>query len=614
MSQPANILIVDDTPENLTVLRDILVRAGHRVRPVLQGALALKSAIAEPPDLILLDIMMPGMDGYETCRRLKEELRTRDVPVLFISALDATESKVRGFEAGALDYILKPFRAEEVLARVRTHLALHTAQRQLKAQNEDLLRAASLREDVDHMLRHDLRGPLGNMISYAELIFEEAAHGSKTATHARVITNAGYAVLNMVHASFDLMKMERGTYELKPEPFDIIEVLRQVIAELELLAAKKQLKFELAFNDHTMTDVVIKGERLLCHSLFYNLAKNAVEASPRGGLISFRCGLCRGQAEISLRNQGAVPETIRHSFFEKYVTHGKTDGTGLGTFSAKLMAETQRGQIQLNTSEPEHTSIIVYLPLASSSEAHQYQVDRLRNSDAMTRPLAELFPTADVLIADDDGANRAYFQHILPSPPLTLHLAANGHEALAILKAEPIIVALVDLEMPELNGLELAQAYCSWAEENGKARTVLIACSGHQDDATRERCVAAGFARLLPKPTAKEKLLDELRQVLAKAQNVVQVDKDIAGLIPDFMASQCKQVAELETLLDTLDAPAVGSLAHRLQGSLAMYGFDNAARIATGISTAARAGELDRARPLIHDLRAHLLSLEICYV
>lgn len=611
MSQPANILIVDDTPENLTVLRDILMRSGYRVRPVLQGALALKSATAEPPDLILLDIMMPGMDGYETCQRLKEEARTRDVPVLFISALDATESKVRGFEAGALDYILKPFRAEEVLARVRTHLALYAAQRQLKAQNEELLRAARLREDVDHMLRHDLRGPLGNMISYAELILEDAGN-RPAAAHARVIANAGYAVLNMVHASFDLMKMERGSYELKAEPFDLSEVIRQVGAELELAAARKQLALKLTGQ---ITDLVIKGERLLCHSLFYNLAKNAVEAAPAGSDITFQGVAEAEHAAIRIGNKGAVPEAVRSNFFEKYVTHGKADGTGLGTFSARLMAETQRGRIQLDTTEPQHTTITVYLPLASPAEARAYQAGRVQARRDTAAPVwAELLPVADVLIADDEAANRAYFQHILPAPPLRLHFAAHGREALDILKSHPITAALVDLEMPELNGLELAQAYGAWAGQSGRTPAVLIACSGHQDEATREQCRAAGFARLLPKPTAKEQLYEELRLVLVAAQSVVRVDKDIAGLIPDFMDSQRRQAEELELLLVPSEAAALGSLAHRLQGSLAMYGFDHAARLATDISNAARAGELDRARPLIAALRAHLLSLEIHYV
>ncbi len=617
MSQAANILIVDDTPENLTVLRDILVRSGYRVRPVLQGALAVKSAFAEPPDLILLDIVMPGMDGFETCQHLKADARTRDVPVLFISALDATESKLRGFEVGGLDYIIKPFRPEEVLARVRTHLALRAAQLQLQRQNEELVQAAHLREDVDHMLRHDLRGPLSNMISYSELILDETARDSKAAEHACIIANAGYAMLNMIHASFDLMKMERGNYTLKAEPFDLVELVRQIITELEIDAARKKLKFDLTFADPDTADIIVLGERLLSHSLFYNLLKNAIEASPAEQGISFRFAGNPAQAQISLRNAGAVPESIRERFFDKYVTHGKTGGTGLGTFSAKLMAKTQRGSIQLDSSEPGHTTIHVFLPRASAADLEAFRANRAETAAAHSqRAEAMDLPPADFLIADDDGANRAYLEHILPTPPLALHLAANGTEALTILQGQPITAALIDLEMPGMSGLELVRAYRQWYREQQPPRpaAILIAFSGHQDAATRERCLEAGFDRILAKPTAKPKLYEELKRVLALGNAVVSVDRAIQDLIPEFIASQRHQIHDLERLIAGGDNQGVGSLAHKLQGSLAMYGFETASRLATSISDAAKASELEQARALTADLRTHLTSLQIKYI
>ena len=132
--QMGNILIVDDTPHNLRLLSQMLSEHGYQVRAALNGPRALAAVQATPPDLILLDIMMPEMDGYEVCNRLKADERTRDIPVLFISALNETEDKVKGFVAGALDYITKPFQLEEVLARVETHLKLSRLQREVRAQ------------------------------------------------------------------------------------------------------------------------------------------------------------------------------------------------------------------------------------------------------------------------------------------------------------------------------------------------------------------------------------------------------------------------------------------------------------------------------------------------
>ena len=137
----ADILIVDDTPANLQLLSQILAEQGYRVRPVPEGSLALAAAQAEPPDLILLDIRMPEMDGYEVCEHLKANPQTRDIPIIFISALDATQDKVKAFTVGGVDYISKPFQFEEVLARVETHLALRRLQKRLQDANKRLERA-----------------------------------------------------------------------------------------------------------------------------------------------------------------------------------------------------------------------------------------------------------------------------------------------------------------------------------------------------------------------------------------------------------------------------------------------------------------------------------------
>ncbi len=136
-----NILIVDDTPENLTVLRRILTEQGYRVRPALSGEIALKTIQTDPPDLILLDIVMPGMDGLEVCRKLKEGEETREVPIIFISALNEIEDKMRAFSQGGVDYISKPFQKEEVLARVKTHLTQSTLINSLEKKNHELKKA-----------------------------------------------------------------------------------------------------------------------------------------------------------------------------------------------------------------------------------------------------------------------------------------------------------------------------------------------------------------------------------------------------------------------------------------------------------------------------------------
>ena len=136
-----NILIVDDNPTNLSVLRHILTQHNYQVRSALSGEIALKSVQTSIPDLILLDIMMSGMNGFEVCRKLKADEQTKHIPIIFISALDELEDKVKAFSTGGIDYISKPFQKEEVLARVNTHITLYCFQRRLEKKNIELQKA-----------------------------------------------------------------------------------------------------------------------------------------------------------------------------------------------------------------------------------------------------------------------------------------------------------------------------------------------------------------------------------------------------------------------------------------------------------------------------------------
>ncbi len=183
-------MIVDDNPANLKLLEDMLLQQGHEVRSFPLGRLALAAAMKNPPDLILLDINMPEMNGYEVCERLKSTEELSDIPVIFLSALNETQDKVKAFRSGAVDYISKPFQFEEVHARVETHLKLHDLQRALKLQNERLEEAVAARtrelaeankrltildrskNEFLNLISHEFRTPLNGLLGVGELILE----------------------------------------------------------------------------------------------------------------------------------------------------------------------------------------------------------------------------------------------------------------------------------------------------------------------------------------------------------------------------------------------------------------------------------------------------------
>jgi signal transduction histidine kinase len=361
----SHVLIVDDTEANLDVLVEALGDE-YEVSVATDGESALVLIADEPPDLILLDIMMPGMDGYEVCGRLKADAATREIPVIFVTALGEVRDETRGFEVGAVDYIQKPVSIPIVRARVRTHLALRQARQKLQEQNRELVEIGKLREDVERISRHDLKQPLAAMIGMPKLISAFGAVNDEQADLLDRIEAAGYRMLNMINLSLDLYKMERGTYKLDPAPFDILSVVRKVVEEISSGSIGRGLQFSILVDGRPVGEsdnVTVTGEELLCYTMLANIIKNAAEASRKGNTVTVALD-CRDMNSIAIHNPGVVPEELRERFFEKYATSGKEGGTGLGTYSARLMAETQGATIEMVSSEEHGTTITFRFPAA----------------------------------------------------------------------------------------------------------------------------------------------------------------------------------------------------------------------------------------------------------
>lgn len=366
------ILIVDDVETNLDTLVETLGDE-YDVSVVMDGPSALQFVRSRPPDLILLDILMPDMDGYEVCCQLKADPATAGIPIIFLTALTELEDKITGFTMGAVDYITKPFEFLEVKARVGTHLKLKQALERLERQNRELQAAARLQEDMERITHHDLKGPLNAILSFPQVIRESGYLNEEQQEFLKAIEQSGARMLDIINLSLCLYKMEIGTYELKPDALDLLRVLRKVALELRSLFAAKNLRLECLLEGTALevldkggkVELFILGDSLLCSSILSNLLKNAIEHSPVGGVV--QVALHRGaQCEVRIRNQGETAPAIRERFFEKYATHGKAGGTGLGTYSARLLARAMHGELELDASAPGETTVLARLPLAAA--------------------------------------------------------------------------------------------------------------------------------------------------------------------------------------------------------------------------------------------------------
>jgi two-component system, sensor histidine kinase and response regulator len=308
--------------------------------------------------------MMPGLDGYEVCQRLKANEKTRDIPVIFITAKSEIEDEAKGLECGAVDYISKPVKPLIVLARVKTQLELKAAREDLKKQNQILKENVRLREDVDRITRHDLKTPLSGIIGFPDAIRLAGDLNIEQKEMLDMIEESGYKMLDMINLSLDLYKMETNKYKFEPVPVNLVAVINKICKELREEIEARELSLGIVVQGKPAKErgvFMIWGDELLCYSMLANLIKNAVESSPAKEEVEVAL-ISEESSIIHIHNAGSVPVEIRDIFFEKYTTSGKPGGTGLGTYSAKLIVETHGGNITLHTSEEIGTIITIKLP------------------------------------------------------------------------------------------------------------------------------------------------------------------------------------------------------------------------------------------------------------
>lgn len=225
--------MVDDTLDNARLLVNILAQEGYSVKQVQTGAAALVIARNETPDLIMLDVMMPQMDGYEVCRQLKADPGTQDIPVIFITALSQTLDKVKAFSIGGVDYITKPFEFDEVLARVETHLALQRVQKSLQEQVAEL-------DAFAHTVAHDLKNPLALMMNYAHILIEmsETIDRGELVNHLRTVQQASHKAISIVDELLLLASVRKA--EVKPRSLDMADIVSHTQRRLKFMIEEYQ--------------------------------------------------------------------------------------------------------------------------------------------------------------------------------------------------------------------------------------------------------------------------------------------------------------------------------------------------------------------------------------
>jgi two-component system, sensor histidine kinase len=577
-SETASIMVVDDQPANLKLLEDMLKVRGYKVRSFPRGRLALAAAVHNPPDLFLLDINMPEMNGYEVCECLKSNPELSAAPVIFLSALSGTEDKVKAFQVGGADYITKPFQLEEVQARVLTHLKLHQLQRKLRLQN-DLLeeavnhRTKELQEAIkqlgsshDQTLRalaaeteagkklqemnvqllaanqqasemaaeaktanaakseflanmsHEIRTPLNGIIGMTNLALDTELTAEQS-EYLETVKLSADALLNVISDILDFSKIEAGKIELEEIIFSLTDCIEDALKTLRFRANDKGL--ELMCGIGAEVPPVVRGDPGRLRQVILNLVGNAIKFTDQGE-VSLMVVVDVSEEKplhfiVSDSGVGISPEKIDVIFDPFNQADASTTrhygGTGLGLTISRRLVRMMGGRLWVESElgAGSHFHFTVQLDAESGAVTESSASPTILRSVKVLRDKGDLLRGLRILLAEDNRVNQKIAKRLLEKRGHHVVLAANGKEALEALAQASFDLVLMDVNMPDMDGIQATIAIREKEKSTGFHQSI-IAMTALAMKGDRERCLAAGMDGYLSKPIDLQQLDDVLGQ------------------------------------------------------------------------------------------------------
>jgi len=508
----AKVLIVDDLPDNVRLMAYILEERGYEMLLAYSGREALEIASAERPDAILLDVMMPGLGGIEVCRRLKADEELRMIPVILVTARDLDEDVVRGLDAGADDYVAKPFRAEVLAARVRSAIRLKTSHDAVRKKDEQLRQAQKL-EAVGLLaggIAHEFNNLLQAIGGYANCALEGLLPHQQRYQDLQQVLKASDRATTLTRQLLGFSRrqtLRRRNIDPRSVVTDLVKMLRPIVGE--------QISLELRLGEDVRTVDADPGE---LQEALLNLCLNARDAMPCGGRLLLKVDTVilsdslwdpRFSIEpgphvvFSVTDTGCgIPAELQHRIFEPFFTTKEVGkGTGLGLATVYGIVQQHKGAIHLYSEPGKGTTFKLYFPAG----------DKNREAEHAEEPQPALGGGETILVAEDEPVVRSLAVRILEQAGYTVLSASDGQEALRIFEEHGSAISLIVLDavMPKLTGLEVYQRIK--AEHPEKA---FVFASGYDPETSRSKVILQEKLRLIAKPFDASTLLRTVREVL----------------------------------------------------------------------------------------------------
>ncbi len=510
------ILVVDDSESARALIRRYLKETSVKAAFAENGAQAIQKAKSNPFDLILMDVQLPDINGIDVCRMLKSDARTKDIPVVFVTVATDKTSLVEGFQAGAVDYITKPFEKEELLARVNTHLRLKKYMEELvvarkKAEESERLKMAFLSN-----MSHEIRTPMNSIIGFAELLQDENLTPEERKEFSSIVINSGEQLLNIIDEILEVSKEEAGEVRLLEQKFSLRKLLREQQAIFANRMKGKPVEVRLRIPENAPDMVVADKVRL--KQVLDNLLSNAAKFTEKGFIeIGYRL-LPKHMPvlEFYVKDTGpGIPKDKQEAVFERFTQLEDNltqnfKGTGLGLSIVKRLVTFMGGAVKLESEPGKGSTFSFTIPYKKPEKKSKTHTQATPNK-------TELFPEGawkgkTLLVADDVQQIFAFFRETLKNTGVELLYAKDGKEAVDLYSfhKEEIDVALIDIQMPVLNGLEVARAI---RKENKDLP--LIAQTGLALNIGKKQALEAGFNDVIYKPIKIEELSRLLKKYLS---------------------------------------------------------------------------------------------------
>lgn len=519
-----SILLVDDRPENLLALEKILERPGLNIIKANSGNEALGLLLEHDFALILLDVMMPEMDGFETAELIRGNTETKHIPIIFVTAISKEQQHVfKGYESGAVDYLFKPLNPDILISKVNVFLELHRQKSELKAVNQQLHKArleaevaSRAKSSFLNRLSHELRTPLNGVIGMTGLLLDTGL-AKKQREFVETVRGGADKLLTVINDILDFSQIDVGDLDLETLDFNLRTTLEDASDIIGIRAQERGLEFVCLIEPDVPS--LVRGDPGRLRQVLSYLTDNAIKYTPEGE-ISLRVSIqsesdSRTIIRIEIKDTGiGIPEEQQPYLFDAFsqvdrLSENDSGGTGLGLTISRELIELMDGEIGMTSEEGKGSNFWFTIALAKQAAPH------------VPLPVGEAgISGARVLIVDDNATNRRLLALLLDSWDCRYDEAVEGESALTMLmeaaeSGDPFRIAVLDMQMPGMDG-EILGARIKEDSKLKDTRLVMMTSTGRRGDAGRLQKI--GFDAYLPKPVKQALLYDCLVTVYSGKQ------------------------------------------------------------------------------------------------